>query len=107
MEIDESEKLLCLTVSLPWQNLLWTKGVCERRPDFDRFHLVYARMQIVNVCSEDSIFCVTSILVSQIVYIRMNESLAADALNAVRSRGNVSTSQLARKWRQNDGDKNF
>lgn len=34
-------------------------------------------------------------------------SLAADALDAVRSRGNVSTSQLARKWRQNDGDKNF
>lgn len=59
------------------------------------------------VCSEDSIFCVTSILVSQFVYIRMNESLAADALDAVRSRGNGSTLQLARKLSQNGGEKDF
>lgn len=59
------------------------------------------------VRSEDSIFCVTSILVSQILYICMNESLAADALDAVRSRGNVSTLQLARKWKQNDGEKDL
>lgn len=37
----------------------------------------------------------------------MNESLAAGALDAVRSRGNVNTSQLARKWRQNDGEKDL
>lgn len=48
------------------------------------------------VRSGDSIFCVTSILVSQIAYIRMNESLAADALDAVRSRGNISALQLAK-----------
>lgn len=57
------------------------------------------------VCSKDSIFCVTSILVSQIVNIGMNGSLAADALDAVRSRGNASTLQLARKWRQNGGER--
>lgn len=45
------EKLLCLTVSLPWQSLLWTKCVCEGRPDFDRHQLVYVRMQIVNICT--------------------------------------------------------
>lgn len=58
------------------------------------------------VCSKDSIFCVTSILMSQSVYIRMNESLAADALNAVSSRGSC-TLQLARKWRLNGGEKDF
>lgn len=61
----------------------------------------------MGVRSEDSIFCVTSILVSQIVYICINESLAADALDGVRSRGNLSTLQLSRKWRQNDGEKDF
>lgn len=57
--------------------------------------------------SEYSIFCVTRILVSQIAYICMNESLAADALDAVRSRADVSTLQCARKRRQNDGEKDF
>jgi len=98
--------LPCITV-LQWQSMLGMKCLCERRPDFVRCYLVYVRMQIVNVwvfwgqcflC--DKHFGVSSCLYSY-------ESLAAGALDAVRRRDNVSTLQLGRKYRQNDGDRNF